>query len=57
VVEPTPSVTGAAADNHLPLRSNDVELFARALAAKIAPGGAATAPAGWTRAFRFDREQ
>src|SRR5258707_2774070 len=46
VVEPTPSVTGAAADNHLPLRSNDVELFARALAAKIGPGGAATAPAG-----------
>src|SRR4029077_18784233 len=45
VVEPTPSVTGAAADNHLPLRSNDVELFARALAAKIGPGGAATAPA------------
>src|ERR1700746_1154636 len=45
-VEPTPSVTGAAADNHLPLRSNDVELFARALAAKIGPGGTATAPAG-----------
>jgi len=46
VIEPTPTVTGAAADNHLPLRSNDVELFARALAAKIGPGGAATAPAG-----------
>ena len=35
VVEPTPTVTGAAADNHLPLRSADVELFARALAAKV----------------------
>jgi len=46
VIEPTPSVTGAAADNHLPLRSNDVELFARALAAKIGPGGLAAVPAG-----------
>ena len=46
VVEPTPTVTGATADNRLPLRSNDVELFARALAAKIGPGGAAVAPAG-----------
>ncbi len=47
VVEPTPSVTGATADNRLPLRSNDVELFARALAAKIGPAGAtAVAPAG-----------
>ena len=45
VIEPTPTVTGAAADNRLPLRSNDVELFARALAAKISGGGSATAPA------------
>ena len=45
VVEPTPTVTGAAADNHLPLRSNDVELFARALAAKVGAGGSAAAPA------------
>ena len=45
VVEPTPTVTGAAADNHLPLRANDVELFARALAAKVGGGGSATAPA------------
>ena len=43
VVEPTPTVTGAAADNRLPLRSNDVELFARALAAKLGLAGAATA--------------
>jgi MoCo/4Fe-4S cofactor protein with predicted Tat translocation signal len=46
VVEPTPSVTGATADNRLPLKANDVELFARALAAKIGPGGTAAAPAG-----------
>src|SRR4030095_2539058 len=46
VVEPTPTVTGATADNRLPLRSNDVELFARALTAKIGRGGAAVAPAG-----------
>ena len=50
VVEPTPSVTGATADNRLPLKANDVELFARALAAKIGPGGAAAAPA---RAEKF----
>jgi molybdopterin-containing oxidoreductase family iron-sulfur binding subunit len=45
VLEPTPTVTGATADNRLPLRANDVELFARALAARIG-GGAATPPAG-----------
>jgi MoCo/4Fe-4S cofactor protein with predicted Tat translocation signal len=45
-VEPTPSVTGSAADNRLPLRANDVELFARALLAKLGGGGTATAPAG-----------
>ena len=44
VVEPTPSVTGAAADNRLPLKANDVELFARALAAKVAAGGSGTVP-------------
>src|SRR5882762_2104579 len=35
VVEPTPSVTGATADHRLPLRASDVELFARALAARV----------------------
>src|SRR5947207_3347262 len=35
VVEPTPSVTGATADHRLPLRASEVELFARALVAKI----------------------
>jgi len=44
-VEPTPTVTGATADNRLPLKANDVELFARALAAKVS-GAAATPPAG-----------
>ena len=42
VVEPTPSVTGANADHHLPLRASEIELFARALAAKLGLGGAAT---------------
>ena len=45
VVEPTPTVTGSSADNRLPLKANDVELFARALAAKLG-GGTAAAPAG-----------
>jgi MoCo/4Fe-4S cofactor protein with predicted Tat translocation signal len=41
VVEPTPSVTGATADHRLPLRASEVELFARALAAKLGLGGSA----------------
>jgi MoCo/4Fe-4S cofactor protein with predicted Tat translocation signal len=44
VVEPTPSVTGATADHRLPLRASDVELFVRALAAKLGLGGSATLP-------------
>src|SRR5215472_15321171 len=39
VVEPTPSVTGSSADHRLPLRSAEVEHFARALAAKLGLGG------------------
>ena len=35
VVEPTPSITGATADHHLPLRASDVEVFAQALAGKV----------------------
>jgi MoCo/4Fe-4S cofactor protein with predicted Tat translocation signal len=38
VVEPTPSVTGSAADHRLPVRASDVELFARALAGKLGIG-------------------
>src|SRR5262249_25085018 len=40
-VEPTPSVTGATADERLPLRSSEIEAFARALAAKLGLGGSA----------------
>jgi MoCo/4Fe-4S cofactor protein with predicted Tat translocation signal len=39
VVEPTPSVTGSGADHRLPLRSAEIEQFARALAAKLGLGG------------------
>src|SRR5262249_62268047 len=39
VVEPTPSVTGSSADHRLLLRSAEIELFARALAAKLGLGG------------------
>ncbi len=46
VVEPTPSVTGATADHRLPLRASEVELFARALAAKLGLGGSAVPPPG-----------
>ncbi len=35
VVEPTPSITGATADDRLPLRASEVEVFARALAGKV----------------------
>ena len=45
-VEPTPTVTGATADQRLPLRASDVDAFARALAAKLGLGGSAGAPAG-----------
>jgi len=41
VVEPTPSVTGSSADHRLPMRSSDIEGFARALAAKLGIGSGA----------------
>ncbi len=44
VVEPTPSVTGSAADQRLPLRASEIEVFARAIAAKVGLGGSATLP-------------
>jgi MoCo/4Fe-4S cofactor protein with predicted Tat translocation signal len=41
VVESTPSGTGVKADHRLPLKAADIEVFARAVAARIgAPGGA-----------------
>jgi len=44
VVEPTPSVTGSAADHRLPLRASEIELFARAIATKLGLGGSVTLP-------------
>jgi MoCo/4Fe-4S cofactor protein with predicted Tat translocation signal len=41
VVEPTPSVTGSSADHRLPLRASELEIFARALAAKFGIGSGA----------------
>ena len=60
VVEPTPSVTGATADHRLPLRSSDVGLFTRALAAKIGLGGTAElAPAAqhWMDTVRAELQR
>ena len=57
VVEPTPSVTGATADHRLPLRSSEVEQFARALAAKLGLGGTGTlssAASKWLDAVAAD---
>jgi molybdopterin-containing oxidoreductase family iron-sulfur binding subunit len=60
VVEPVPSVTGSSADHRLPLRSTDVELFARALAAKLGIGGAAPLSgeaAKWLEAVAADLQK
>jgi len=45
VVEPTPTVTGSSADHRLPLRASEIQLFARALAAKLGLGTSASVPA------------
>ena len=60
VVEPTPSVTGSSADHRLPLKSSDVELFARALAAKLGLGGGASLAGGnakWLEAVAEDLQK
>jgi len=60
VVEPTPSVTGATADHRLPLRASELELFARALAAKLGLGGSgALSPAAekWLDAVAKDLQK
>jgi len=59
VVEPTPTVTGATADHRLPLRASDVELFARALAAKLGLGGGASLPGAekWIAAVAADLQK
>ncbi len=50
-VEGTPSITGSMADHRLPLRSSDVERFARALADRLGLSGAAPGdvPDSWGR--------
>jgi MoCo/4Fe-4S cofactor protein with predicted Tat translocation signal len=60
VVEPTPSVTGSSADHRLPMRSSDVELFARALAAKLGVGSGASVSgeaAKWVEAIAADLQK
>jgi molybdopterin-containing oxidoreductase family iron-sulfur binding subunit len=60
VVEPTPSVTGATADHRWPLRSSEVEIFARALAGKLGLGGSAATPQGaekWLDAVAKDLQK
>jgi len=59
-VEPTPTVTGATADHRLPMRASDVEIFARALAAKLGLGGAGAAAPGtekWLDAVAADLQK
>jgi MoCo/4Fe-4S cofactor protein with predicted Tat translocation signal len=59
VVESMPSSTGASADHRLPLRSSDVEAFARAVAGGVgvnvaaSPAGASL-PVDWTQAVARD---
>ena len=49
MVEGTPTITGSMADHRLPIRSSDVERFARALTERLGLNGAAPAdvPASW----------
>ncbi len=59
VVEGTPSITGSMADHRLPLRSSDVERFARALAgqlglADVAPDSIPTEWNTWLKAIADD---
>jgi molybdopterin-containing oxidoreductase family iron-sulfur binding subunit len=64
VVESTPSNTGAMADHRLPVRSSDVESFARALAGRLNAQFQAIAgdpppgvPAGWLDALVGDLQR
>jgi molybdopterin-containing oxidoreductase family iron-sulfur binding subunit len=60
VAEPTPTVTGSTADNRLPVRACDIELLARALAAKLGRGSAPSLPAEaekWLSAVAHDLEK
>ncbi len=51
VIEGTPSITGSMADHRLPLRSSDVERFARALAQSLGLANVAPSdiPESWSR--------
>jgi len=46
VVESSPTLAGANADHRLPLRSGQIQAFARALAAKLGVDASGAAPAG-----------
>ena len=63
-VESMPTITGASSDHRLPLRSSEVEGFARAIAAHMDVEGAGTnsgpmpnVPAGWVEAVVKDLQQ
>ena len=59
VVEPTPSITGGMADHRLPLRANDIDGFARAVARRLGLSvseGKTSAPSGWLDAVAKDLE-
>ena len=51
VVESNHTVTGGRADNRLPLKSSQIEAFARAVAAQVGAGGASGAAPAGTEAF------
>ncbi|MGH9703752.1 MAG: TAT-variant-translocated molybdopterin oxidoreductase, partial [Candidatus Acidiferrales bacterium] len=61
VVESTPSITGSKADHRMPLRSADVESFARAVAVKLGmtPGGSAQTKVedAWVAALARDLQK
>jgi MoCo/4Fe-4S cofactor protein with predicted Tat translocation signal len=60
VVESSPSITGAKADHHLPMRPSEIEGFARAVASGLGVGGGAvtaSSHARWVAAVVRDLEQ
>ncbi len=61
VMESTPSTTGGKADHRLPMRSSEVEAFARALASKLGISAGGSLPGGvdakWLDAVAKDLEQ
>jgi molybdopterin-containing oxidoreductase family iron-sulfur binding subunit len=61
VVENTPSATGAIADHRVPLRADEIERFARVLAARLGVPGVASAESAvqgqWIEALVQDLQQ